>query len=311
MDAAVEVSDEWIAFEDSMAREYIAGESQWEKNAISSARKRVLKEEDTGKKVDRDEPSELRGSTTPVSQTTAWKLEDTLKELDISHLLVLDSFLRTAEESVSPTPSCPSPSAPYAENTNLTPQSSPVASSHSHPSSEPLVQQATSNSLEDLLSSMSRDERRLLRKRIYNRRRRAEQRGDVVFVEDVARLRTGRKRKHDDTQEPSEPTETLRKDLGSSADDTDSDGNVAGGGGTRSRTRGLTAREKARALFSEVGLDAAMLTGDGLDIFHLSKLGRLAECVHPSSPLSFQLNPNFITIFDQNVHRCPLRPNHP
>ena len=134
---------------------------------------------------------------------------------------------------------------------------------------------------------------------------------DVVFVEDVARLRTGRKRKHDDTQEPSEPTETLRKDLGSSADDTDSDGNVAGGGGTRSRTRGLTAREKARALFSEVGLDAAMLTGDGLDIFHLSKLGRLAECVHPSSPLSFQLNPNFITIFDQNVHRCPLRPNHP
>ena len=80
------------------------------------------------------------------------------------------------------------------------------------------------------------------------------------------RLKPGRKPKTVDTPAPS-----LTHDS-----DTESDDQLLA---KKHRQRGLTLPYKLRAIFSELGVDAAYLRAQGMDLIHLSALAHLRGCV--------------------------------
>ncbi|KDQ16538.1 hypothetical protein BOTBODRAFT_251677 [Botryobasidium botryosum FD-172 SS1] len=279
MEAAVEVSDDWLAFEDIRAQEHINGEADWELAAILATRKRSQQARG-GTKRKRGAGEERSTNPKPPSQeaqAAAWKLDDALKNLDVPHLQVLDSLVRTAEEAA---PLSPGPSS-----------SRPSRSNSVQPPTEP---SSPSPLAEETVIRMTSAERRRLHKRMYMRRRRARETGGVV-VDDIARLKPGRRKKtdgvgtpsnaHDAIGSPSEaaPVELSRGGINPNAaaddspeEDLDS-GSAAEPAKQSTKQRGKVVREKAQALFAEAGVDAAMLLRDGLDLFQMSRFGRLSQ----------------------------------
>ena len=120
----------------------------------------------------------------------------------------------------------------------------------------------------DLLSPKSR---RRLQKRLYMRRRRAKLQGqDPTETMDTmafpGRLKPGRKTKRVDAPAPC-PTR---------GSDTESDDQLPA---KKHSQRGLTLPYKLRAIFSELGVDAAYLRAQGMDLIHLGALAHLRGCV--------------------------------
>ncbi|KAI6100544.1 hypothetical protein F5141DRAFT_1139332 [Pisolithus sp. B1] len=145
----------------------------------------------------------------------------------------------------------------------------------------------------DLLSPKSR---RRLQKRLYMRRRRARLHGkedasysatevetaDIGQIVGLGRLKPGRKAKDKSrctTPKSSAPTPNVESD--------DEEPTKV-----KQTTHGLTLRSKLKSMFSKLGVDAAYLRVQGMDLLHLNTLARLmglftaSECGSPSDDAS-------------------------
>ena len=121
----------------------------------------------------------------------------------------------------------------------------------------------------DLLSPKSR---RRLQKRLYMRRHRAKLQGHLDSSQSPTatfpgRLKAGRKPK-----KTSAPSTTCTSDIES--DDQQS-------AKPKQNKSGLTLPYKLRAIFSELGIDAAYLRAQRMDLIHFSALANLRGCVAP------------------------------
>ncbi|KAI6115244.1 hypothetical protein EDD16DRAFT_1519845 [Pisolithus croceorrhizus] len=142
----------------------------------------------------------------------------------------------------------------------------------------------------DLLSPKSR---RRLQKRLYMRRRRARLQGkeeasysttevettDIGQVVGLGRLKPGRKAKDKSRCTSSAPTSNVESD--------DEEPTKV-----KQTTHGLTLRSKLKSMFSKLGVDAAYLRAQGMDLLHLNTLARLmgfftaSECGSPPDDAS-------------------------
>ena len=266
--AAHEVSAELVTLEDQQAAHICFAEPMHTKEVETEARAQVLRSVKNGMRVRRGEASkgykrDREGQLARKEEferlraelEIEWARKDELARLDTVALQVLDRMLRVDEEEwrlsnmVDPVACSSVPGGP--------PPSSPPA-------------KATPNINEDdagtVPSNLSPASRRLISKRLYMRRKRAEASGGTAQL-DPTRLKPGRKVSATSKYRPPK----LRGD-GHGA----SDGEVPN---PKRPMRGGTRPYKIQSEFERLGIGADYLRDNGLELFHLSALGRLMRCV--------------------------------
>jgi hypothetical protein len=207
-----------------------------------------------------------------------WAREDAFAGFDAVALQVLDRMLRADEERRV---KAGSDDGEEEEGKSSTIPHHPVASS-SRPAGElhtttpppsPPPTTPTPNDSEDdagaVPSNLSPASRRLISKRLYMRRKRAEASGRTAQL-DPARLKPGRKESATSKYRKPRP----RGD-GRGADDGE-DPN------SKQPERGHTRPYKIQREFERLGIGADYLRENGLGLFHLGALGRLMRCVFVS-----------------------------
>ncbi|KAL4079101.1 hypothetical protein J3A83DRAFT_4086152 [Scleroderma citrinum] len=306
VEPAYEVSEAWIALEETLASHTIE-----EENLALLERHRGIVEEGAKEKRPRGRPRIHHGRRSRLRRRGARRVEpeekraredddamevkhadqprkkhprvtvsreDYMTHLDDAHLSVLDAILREGEESWRIENSREESGDPASEtavdDTLIDPELLAI-------SGGPLISASIDDALSqsgpaaanedpscpnpDLLSPKSR---RRLQKRLYMRRRRAKlqgrdsAQGPIETMNILERLKPGRKPKKAET--PSAPV----------SDDESDDQQSA-----KPRHSGLTLPYKLREIFRELGVDAAYLRAQGMDLIHLGALARLRGCV--------------------------------
>lgn len=127
------------------------------------------------------------------------------------------------------------------------------------------------------LSLSSPRSRRRVQKRLYMRRKRAQLRGDTVASEDTGtkKLKPGKKAKAKSEQSE---TSVMSNSVPCSKAPSDAEAELPENVPKKNKP-GLTLPYKLKAQFAELGIDAAYLRDQGMDLLNLSALGRLMGCV--------------------------------
>jgi hypothetical protein len=290
--AAHEVSPALVTFEDQHVALICAAEPMHAQEVESEARAEVLRTEknrrrvrrrEGGTSLDRDwEGQRARREVFEhwrAEREIEWAREDVLARLDITGLQVLDRMLRLDEERRTEASSGDEGEVVGRARRRSSTRLHPVASSSSPggelhatppPPSSPPATPTSDDDVEDDagadLSNLSPASRRLISKRLYMRRKRAEASGNVAQL-DPARLKPGRK-----VSTTSKYRQPKPHDDGHGA----SDGENLN---PRQPMRGNTRPYKIQRELERVGIGVDYLRGNGLGLFHLGALGRLMGCV--------------------------------
>ena len=274
--AALEMSDRWVAFEETQAVALIDAAAGWEVDQKGKDRKdtlRTFKERKgpvKGAMVNRtwDVRAEQTRSLQLYKERKAklekvWEKEDALDVLDAVDLQTLDTIVRKGTEE----------------------QEIRAVLDTAAASTTPQVQVKADDEFD--LASLTPTERRRVKNRLYMRRKRAEATGND-FQESITRLKPGRKPKAA-PKESAPPSGASSPEVQclllamegeeSGPEDEplgDEGGGVEGPGSKRKvAQRGMTRAEKAAAKFAKYGLDFGLLKEHELDLFHLRRLGGL------------------------------------
>jgi hypothetical protein len=287
--AAHQVSAELVTFEDQQAAHICVAEPVRAKEVESEARAETLRsvknamrmrrgEGKKGHKRDREgqlarkeEFERLR-----AEREVEWAREDALARLDAGALQVLDRMLRADEER-----KVKAGSDDEEEEDKSSTMSHPVASSSSSPAGElhaatppPNFPPATPtpNDNEDdagaVPSILSPAFRRLISKRLYMRRKRAEASGGTALLDPV-RLKPGRKESATSKYRQPKPR----------GDDPGAGDGHGENLNPEQPVRGRTRPYKIQREFERLGIGTDYLRENGLGLFHLGALGRLMRCV--------------------------------
>lgn len=226
-EAAREMSDSWVTFEENCAAGLIGNEPKWDKKASVAERKIILHSERLalrskkckGGREKRDRAGEkLRSKAfedTKERYTALWRREDFLKDLNPIHLSIIDNIFRCSEQKTDGL-------YPATKDTTISPQNIDALFAR-----EGLLQQATNESDTDFtflgadlqllgsetaissnlqaadqgrsdeseqenIGNLSPVSRRRYKKRLYMRRKRAEAAGRTTSYE-IKCLKPGRK----------------------------------------------------------------------------------------------------------------------
>jgi len=288
--AAHEVSPALVALEERHAAHLCAVEPAREREAQSEAREEEGRTVKNGMRVRRGQGTkgserDREGQKARLEafeqwrgeRKVEWAREDALGRLDGAMLQVLDRMLRMDEESrgeadagsakevaregdvVEGEPSITHhPSAPSSSRHATTPRrSSPLP-----PTPDDDIEEDYSGAIPSDLSPASR---RLICKRLYMRCKRAEASGSTAQL-DPARLKPGRKASATSKYKPPRPKDG----------DKDSNNEV---GNPKRPVRGDTRPYKIQRELERLGVRAHYLRANGMDLFHLSALGRLMQYV--------------------------------
>ncbi|KAH7911334.1 hypothetical protein BJ138DRAFT_1113324 [Hygrophoropsis aurantiaca] len=137
------------------------------------------------------------------------------------------------------------------------------------------------------LTALSPTSRRRHQKRIYMRRKRAQQRGEAV-VTDLTRIKPGRKARHTpgQIQTSNDNCEVINLEPepapGQPLDDSISPENEEGAqahnpSAPKPKVRGRTRFYKIKKEFGTAGINGAWLRDHSMDLFHLNTLGKLVD----------------------------------
>jgi hypothetical protein len=282
--AAHEVSAELVNLEDQHATRICLAEPMHVKQVENEARAEALRSAKNGMRVPRGEGGKgherdregQRARREEFEQLRAereveWAREDALARLDIVGLQVLDRMLRADEERKVKTGS----DVEDTTTTTLHPVaslSSPAGELHAItlPRSSPPATPAHDEDGEDdasaIPSNLSPASRRLISKRLYMRRKRAEASGSIAQL-DPARQKPGRK---------TSATSKYRQPKPRGDDNDTTDGENPN---PKQPVRGNTRPYRVQREFEQLGIGAHHLRENGLGLFHLGALGRLMRCV--------------------------------
>ncbi|KAF8345842.1 hypothetical protein F5887DRAFT_884263 [Amanita rubescens] len=249
IEIAFEVSDSWVEYEEQAATSLATAELMWD-----IEQRRISRQAQVAKKRDDFETAEMFDNWRAEAEAQ-WSREESLQCLDTLQLDVLESILRTGDpaltsnnaddtqDSDAPTDPLPPPIGSPLPNVSTINAERITSKSRGDPPNSPLPQVAP-----EVLSPTSR---RRLQKRLYMRRKRAEQSG-AEMNHTVNKLRPGREKiKRQSKLQP-------KKQKGH-------------------KISGLTRPYRIRQQFAEQQINLTELQRTGLDLFHLSTLSRLIE----------------------------------
>ena len=272
--AAHQVSAELVALEDRQAAHICAAEPMHEKEVESEARAETLRSVKNGMRARRGEGGKGHERNREdqlarkeeferlrAEREIQWAREDALARWDVVALQVLDRMLRMNEERRVKTGS-----DDEGEGKSST-MPHPVASSSS--SATPPATPTLNDNEDDsgpVPPDLSPASRRLISKRLYMRRKRAEASGRTARLDPV-RLKPGRKVNTKSKYKRPKPY---------------GDGHGADSGddpNSKRPVRGYTRPYRIQSEFERLGIGADYLRENGLGLFHLGALGRLMQCV--------------------------------
>ncbi|KDR75884.1 hypothetical protein GALMADRAFT_248628 [Galerina marginata CBS 339.88] len=288
---AVEVSERWIQCEEELARALSEVDvCRW---SFDSAEKDAVRAPSRSASVSDEQHVESFGSNfRERTDQEYWGL------LDSTCLVVLENIIREAETEDVGAKQLSSGQAGPCEGTLPEVQESGVSEYADQPSSyrdKATTEMPSEKSVGDTFHLASKHEiRRRVRKRLYMRRKRAEQAGKPV-IPNAVKLRPGRLKRLRKPPKPRPATYNTKKKLALRADFEDdrvsSDTNVTATPTTRSDSvdsddderltyephsqGGATKPYRVKKFFQEHGVDAQALVCMNLDFFHLSTLARL------------------------------------
>jgi hypothetical protein len=187
----------------------------------------------------------------------------------------------------------------YSANIDLnliaTPQPQEVSGANVEPSQNQDESVSVPNELAAHLDSQGRAAHRRLQKRLYMRRKRAEQTGREITMEAVklrpgrasngCRQATKRNNKKSETPEPPTPAASAPEHESESdapAQNVEPEANVDGegvAGEEEKRKGGLNKAYRVKQILLENGIDADVLSKMNLDLFHLTTLSRVLKWV--------------------------------
>ena len=272
--AALEMSDNWIGFEEEQALILTDAMAGWEVDQKIKDRKEDLQSiNDRNKPVNSalvDQTSDVRAEETvwmklyeerKAGLEDVWGKEDALEVLDALDLQVLDAEVRKGIE--------------MQEREG----GSDIAAS------SPTLQVNEDSGLD--LAGLSPAERRRVKNRLFMRRKRAQDAGKD-FSESTTRLKPGRKPQAGpkDSAPPSRASSEAHElwELGIEGKESDPESDPLGekarkiedtGSKRKAGQRGKTRAEQATAKFVKYGLNFEHLKEHELDLFHLRRFGSL------------------------------------
>ena len=277
---AHQVSSELVAFEDNQAAHICVAEPIHAKKVESEARAETLRSVKNAMRVHRGEGRKGRERDREgqlarkkeferlrAERENEWEREDALARLDTVALQVLDRMLRMDEErKVKASSTMPHPvasSSPPARKLYATtpPPSSPPATP---------ITDDDEDGAGAVPSNLSPASRRLISKRLYMRRKRAEASGGTAQLE-PARLKPGRK--VSGTSKYRRPESHGDDHIASDSEDPNSNQTP------KQPARGHTRPYKIQRKFELLGIGADYMRENGSGLFHLGVLGRLMRCV--------------------------------
>ena len=286
--AAHQVSAELVALEDQHAAHICVAEPMHAKEVESKARAETLRLVKNSMRVprgegrkgcERDREGQLARKEEferlRAEREIEWAREDALARLDAGALQVLDRILRVDEERRTKAGSDDedeeegkSSKMPYpVGSSSLAGELHATAPPQSPPPATPIL-----NDNEDdagaIPPNLSPASRRLISKRLYMRRKRAEASGGTAQL-DPARLKPGRKVSATSKYKLPKPHAD-----GHGAGDSDSEDP-----NPKQLVRGNTRPYKIQRDFERLGIGADYLRENGLGLFHLGVVGRLMRCV--------------------------------
>jgi hypothetical protein len=282
--AAHQVSAELVTFEDQQAAHICAAEPMHAMEVESEARAETLRSVKNGMRVrrgegrkggERDREGQLARKEEferlRAEREIEWAREDTLARLDVVALQVLDRMSRVDEERRVKAGSDDDEGGKSSTMPHLVASSSsPAGELHPTipPPPSPPATPTPNDSGDDAgavpSTNLSPASRRLISKRLYMRRKRAEASGRTAQL-DPARLKPGRKES---------ATSKYRQPRPHAGDD-DGDPNP----NPNRPERGGTRPYKIQREFERLGIGADYLRENGLGLFHLGALGHLMRCV--------------------------------
>ena len=291
--AAHQVSAELVTLEDQQAARICVAEPVHAKEVESEARAETLRSVKNGMRArrgegrkghERDREGQLarkeKFEQLRTERETEWAREDALARLDAVALQVLDRMLRVDEErrvKAGSDDKEEEEGKPSKRPHLVASSSSPAGELHARkppPTSRPVTPNPNDNEDEDdagaVPSDLSPASRRLISKRLYMRRKRAEASGGTAQL-DPARLKPGRKVSAMSKYRPPKP----HWDSDCAGDDEDPNPNP----NPKQLERGHTRPYKIQRDFERLKIGTDYLRENGLGLFHLSALGRLMGCV--------------------------------
>lgn len=274
--AAYEVSPALVALEEKHAAQLCAAEPAREReareeevrltrNGMRARRGQGLKgsERDReGQKARLEAFEKWRGE-----REVEWAREDALGRLDGVMLQVLDRMLRVDGESRGEADAGSAKEVAREGEPSIM-HHPPVPSSSRRATTPPQSSLLPPNPdySDAIPSNLSPTSRRLISKRLYMRRKRAEASGSIAQL-DPSRLKPGRKASDTSKYKP-----RRRKD----GDDDDDDDEL---GNPERPVRGETRPYRIQRELERLGIGTNYLRENGMDLFHLSALGRLMQYV--------------------------------
>lgn len=294
MEVAMEVSEEWIKWEEEKAAGLIVIEEE-RRTDVRIARENETKEKKRElmprRKIgeERNEEQERKRSEFKEwhnEQKDWWDRQDLLQSMGVAHLKVIDNILREEEEALKVAATSrqgtlePTQSFSNAVDIEII---DPILRAETGPIA------GTSTTVQVLESKPSMQElspasRRRTYKRLYMRRKRAEAKGNADalssqaadVVERVKPGRKGRPRKRRKTDEGS----VVGGDDDSDNED-DEEEEEEGEDLRHPHIGGKTRHYKIKGKFEALRFDARALQEKGLGLFHLSALAKLMKCAIP------------------------------
>jgi hypothetical protein len=307
--AAMEMSQEWIEFEEDKAAGILTAEGCWDEEAQQRKRsddilahkmflKAERKREREGDEVEVEASKSQKLALTSwlEKQTRRWKQEDFCKSLDNRDLVAVGMILRDAEQIELDIAEQATGETSQRQQIVTQPQTAtsfdesvidPVLLALSRNSQQPASPIQTDNRGEPrpareaslspgpstTLAHLSPTSRRRYQKRLYMRRKRAKLSGREVD-DKVRRLKPGRKAK----KVMRSTSSTADAAVGASAEALDVESEQHEDGDfRRSHASGKTLPYKILAEFTALGIDAEVLGELGLDLFHPGGLAKLMK----------------------------------
>lgn len=328
-DAAIEVSDNWIATEEKYARALMRAEPAAEEEALQQQREEDMRihrlairaPKKSGQERDRDGEKARKAAFDLwlYDKQKDWETEDALRDFDAPMLTAVYRVLREAEEAGKEDEQLMDPVLGDAS----------LLGSTANPSAIPA--RAPDPEGTQSLVELSPGARRRLQKRLHMRKKRAEAKG-VPLDETAGRLKTGRKSHKGASKSRSvsfvtETTSPTLEDNGAHEDNlahkekddqVDPENQTVQEPQRPQKVSGATLPYKRLEKLEKLGLNAERLHEDGLGLLHpigISKLMQLYNRLHDVPPsvgsqisgeVMKLLNAHVIHFTTQLVHRTVI-----
>ncbi|KAF8234014.1 hypothetical protein L208DRAFT_1359837 [Tricholoma matsutake] len=286
LECAMEVSDSWVQWEEANAEDLVVIEPKWEEEALEQRHEgEMIMRANSVEAITAADNGNLASAdreTWERVRRRIWRRETALKRLDLHHLGALDGFLRQTESEVANTDADQVQSEDQECQVNILSSSSPqpVTLSHSSPGERSPNPQGFKEKGADP-SDLTPMSRRRFQKKLYMRRKRAQQRGEEV-VSDFINLRPGRK--VEERKPPKQRPKYYKTKTKTSSREENEVDNIpmdveapSPHGIPRYKTGGLTKPYKIKRDFMDNGIDGKTLQEGNLGLFHLSTLGRFMK----------------------------------